>query len=240
MREDTAELATYLLADGQSQQNPSFLQRSRSSIHEVPWSDNGETGSVEQGHTSDTIIEVSEPPSPSESADAEEPSGPSVLSNLLRKSPPQSVTQTHAPISRVRHDDSESDSSDDDTHTEDEQRRHSIERPEVSEQTPLLGRISSGQRQSYGGDIEGQKPQSERRPWFNGLVEVGHKVEERVAHGVAVAINPKQWDRKAIWHNAVVAPASCLPAVAVGLLLNILDALSYGWSSLHPHHIKLT
>lgn len=227
MREDTAELATYLLADGQNQQNPSFLQRSRSSIHEIPWSENGDTGSVEQGHTSDTIIEVSEPPSPSESADAEEPSGPSVLSNLLRKSPPQSVTRTQAPGSKVRHDDTDSDS-DDDTQTEDEHRRDSIERPEVTEQTPLLGRISSAQRQSYGGDIEGQKPQPERRPWFNGLVEVGHKVEERVSHGVAVAINPKRWDRKAIWHNGVVAPASCLPAVAVGLLLNILDALSYG------------
>jgi SulP family sulfate permease len=28
----------------------------------------------------------------------------------------------------------------------------------------------------------------------------------------------------------VVAPVSCLPAVVVGLLLNVLDALSYGKS----------
>jgi SulP family sulfate permease len=45
---------------------------------------------------------------------------------------------------------------------------------------------------------------------------------------MSVAVNPKKWDRKALWNNVVLTPTSCLPAVAVGLLLNILDALSYG------------
>lgn len=40
--------------------------------------------------------------------------------------------------------------------------------------------------------------------------------------------DPKTWDRQALWRNVVVAPVVCLPAVIVGLLLNILDALSYG------------
>jgi SulP family sulfate permease len=64
-------------------------------------------------------------------------------------------------------------------------------------------------------------------------------MEERVSKGVAVAINPKKWDRRALWNNVVVTPTSCLPAVAVGLLLNILDALSYGmfYSSKSMHDI---
>lgn len=77
----------------------------------------------------------------------------------------------------------------------------------------LLTRVSSGHRLSYGGDRERQKAKPERRPWFNGLVEVGHKMEERMAHSVAASVNPHRWG-KAIWQNAVVAPASCLPAVS--------------------------
>ncbi|KAK6511924.1 hypothetical protein TWF481_000828 [Arthrobotrys musiformis] len=40
--------------------------------------------------------------------------------------------------------------------------------------------------------------------------------------------SPKHWNRQAIWTNAVVAPISALPAVALALLLNLLDGLSYG------------
>jgi SulP family sulfate permease len=45
-----------------------------------------------------------------------------------------------------------------------------------------------------------------------------------------IVFNPKRWNRKAIWQNAVVEPVGYLPAVILGLLLNILDALSYGMS----------
>ena len=230
VREDTAELATYLLSDGQTQQNPSFLQRPRSSVHEASLPESGDdssmTGTV---RNQDTIVEVSEPPSPAEiEDDTGEQDGPSVLSNLLRKSPPQSVIRDRSHRLSVEHD--EPDTSDDDDHTEVEHRRNSGQGVEATEHTPLIRRVSSGNRYSYGSDVEGQKPQSERHPWFNGLVEAGHKMEERMAHGVAVAVNPRKWDQKALWQNAVVAPASCLPAVAVGLLLNILDALSYGQS----------
>lgn len=46
--------------------------------------------------------------------------------------------------------------------------------------------------------------------------------------GLGVVMNPKTWDKKAIWDKAIISPLHCLPAVIVGLLLNILDALSYG------------
>jgi SulP family sulfate permease len=41
-------------------------------------------------------------------------------------------------------------------------------------------------------------------------------------------LNPKTWERRKIWEEGVVHPTSLLPAVLLGLLLNILDALSYG------------
>ena len=47
-----------------------------------------------------------------------------------------------------------------------------------------------------------------------------------------LAIKPAAWDRRKIWQNAVSRPASFLPAILLGLLLNILDALSYGMSLL--------
>jgi SulP family sulfate permease len=40
--------------------------------------------------------------------------------------------------------------------------------------------------------------------------------------------SPKSWDGRAVWQQGVVYPASLLPSVFLGLLLNILDALSYG------------
>lgn len=40
--------------------------------------------------------------------------------------------------------------------------------------------------------------------------------------------HPKTWNPKTIYREVVVHPISLLPAVFLGLLLNILDALSYG------------
>lgn len=40
--------------------------------------------------------------------------------------------------------------------------------------------------------------------------------------------NPQSWDKKAIWTYGFYRPISYVPPVILGLLLNILDALSYG------------
>ncbi|KAH7114691.1 sulfate transporter family-domain-containing protein [Dactylonectria macrodidyma] len=217
IRKDTAELATYLLSDGQAPPSPVFL-RSRSSVHEVAVSDYGDESSIaDHARHSTTIVEVSEPPSPEAERDTHAPAGPAVLANLLKGSPPQSMSQHHPP-------ETEHEEDDDGDRNQSEPRSHT---DASSERTPLLSRVTSGGRRSYTEDLEGQKSRA-KRPWISGLVEVGHKVEERMTHSVAVAVNPRRWDGKAIWHNTVVTPVSCLPAVAVGLLLNILDALSYG------------
>lgn len=50
----------------------------------------------------------------------------------------------------------------------------------------------------------------------------------RIRHVWRLVSHPKSWDRRTVWRQGVVYPASLLPAVFLGLLLNILDALSYG------------
>ena len=40
--------------------------------------------------------------------------------------------------------------------------------------------------------------------------------------------SPKLWNRRKVWQCLILRPAGYLPAVLLGLLLNILDALSYG------------
>lgn len=228
VREDTAELASYLLSDGQSQPPQSFLQRSRSSVQDLFDSDQGEFDSTDDtSRTTRTIPELLEPPSPEdEPSEQDDPdNGPSVLSNLLRKSPAESEVNDDADASEPWS--GESDVEDLPMPTERVRSRQNGEEAAATEHTPLLRHTTSGGAHEYAVDIEGQKERSVKT-WLSGLVESGHKVEGQVSHAFSVAVNPRNWDRKAIFQTAVVTPASCLPAVAVGLLLNILDALSYG------------
>ncbi|KAL5610711.1 hypothetical protein FOBRF1_006828 [Fusarium oxysporum] len=198
VREDTMELATYLLSDGQTQQGPAFLQRARISFQEsVEPEASDEVPTVEHAHSSQSIVGVSEPPSPEgRDGEAEAPALPSVLLNLLKTSPARSIAQDqpHA---------SDYDDNGDDNQTRTGQRRASHSTHDMSEHNPLLSRVTSGGRRPYMSDLEGQEPQA-RRPWISDLVEVGHKMEERMSYGVAVAVNPSRWDRKALWHNCMV------------------------------------
>lgn len=184
-------------------------------------------GSVRR--SSGTILEVSEPPSPEEQEDGERPGedeGPSALANLLkRSSPPLSLLeQTNTPQARfgnVDADQAQSSPIDETPH------RPEPAAIEDTEYTPLLGRQTSGSGDSTSVDLEGQKTQARSR-WLRGLVERRQKAEHHVIRIAKIATSPRSWNGKVIWETAVVDPVSCLPAVAVGLLLNILDALSYG------------
>ncbi|CRL23587.1 Sulphate anion transporter [Penicillium camemberti] len=93
-----------------------------------------------------------------------------------------------------------------------------------NEHTSLLSKSRSKSTQNYGsaGDAENQGPPVQRSP---NLIKKG---VSSVAHYSRTLSNPKSWDRRVIWKEAVVYPASLVPAVLLGLLLNILDALSYG------------
>jgi SulP family sulfate permease len=75
-------------------------------------------------------------------------------------------------------------------------------------------------------DIERQEVR--RRVSWPKLRNIVRWPRQRGLDIVRTVVNPKSWDRKAIIQKAVVEPFGYLPAVILGLLLNILDALSYG------------
>ncbi|TDZ13004.1 Uncharacterized protein C8035_v000322 [Colletotrichum spinosum] len=247
VREDTAELASYLLSDKKTGQSPSFLSRQRPQpshhlAREAALSDTEDEEGIAQVNSSDTIQEVSEPPSPDEddAAEALQDDGPSMLTSLLKRSPPQSQYDPSRDPSPER----PLSSSDLESHEVTSRplppkQRHEPETEpaveaaveEPTERTPLIRRLSSESGGTNGTandiDMEGQKPKA-RKQWFRGLKDLTVNVEDHIVHGVQIAASPKSWNRQSLWQNAVVAPVSCLPAVIVGLLLNVLDALSYG------------
>ncbi|RFU73392.1 sulfate permease [Trichoderma arundinaceum] len=233
VREDTAELASYLLSDGASQRRTSFLHRNRPSSHEGFGPEFGDAVSIEGSirPSSGTILEVSEPPSPEDREDTEqvaEEEGPSALTNLLKKSsPPSSLLEQTSFLPQARSENVDVGQSHSSPTIDERQHRPEVVEAEDSEYTPLLGRQASGSGGSSSVDLEGQKTLARSR-WLGGLAEQRQKVEHRLVHIAKVASSPRSWNRRVIWETAVVEPVSCLPAVAVGLLLNILDALSYG------------
>lgn len=92
----------------------------------------------------------------------------------------------------------------------------------ISETTPLLSPGSHRSRSPEDlGDLESLKPRPRRS------LSIGAEAVKKIRH-VASVMNPKSWNKKSIWERGVMDPIRCLPAVIVGLLLNILDALSYG------------
>ncbi|OTB06653.1 hypothetical protein M426DRAFT_318707 [Hypoxylon sp. CI-4A] len=224
VREDTAELASYVLSDKKDRRSTSFLNRiSSTSSHQshdqlIPQNESPTPGDFPTS-SADTIDEVSEPPSPAATG-TEDPveSGPSALTSMLKRSPPQSVYEPDAGSASTRHDRQQVPSG-------------GLFQPQtddmLSETTPLLGRISqrpeSPESTTDVEDVEAQKPKAVRRP----SVPFGDSIRSK-AYAIKGMANPKTWDKKAIWKSAVVDPVHCLPAVIVGLLLNILDALSYG------------
>ncbi|KAL0938831.1 uncharacterized protein CTRU02_205441 [Colletotrichum truncatum] len=241
VREDTAELASYLLSDKKNGQSPSFLSRQRSQAsqlaRETAISDNEEDETASLHPTSsETIQELPEPASPEEEVEGIPEDGPSILTSLLKRSPPQSHRDP-SPDPQPHTQPSESE-------TLEPKRTLSagrlgnepllssdVEVDEPTEQTPLITRLSSNGYETNGStnrvDVEGQK-QVPKKQWFRGLKNLTVNVENHIVNGVQIATSPKVWDRQVLWQNAVVAPVSCLPAVIVGLLLNVLDALSYG------------
>jgi SulP family sulfate permease len=62
-------------------------------------------------------------------------------------------------------------------------------------------------------------------PKVNKILSKQIRRGRRVAHLIT---SPKKWNKEVIWHKTVVEPAGFLPAVVLGALLNVLDALSYG------------
>ena len=80
-------------------------------------------------------------------------------------------------------------------------------------------------------DREGQPTLSVRPNTFQKLL---HKLRIRTVCTVRALTHPKRWEARYVWEEAVRTPLSLLPCVFLGVLLNVLDALSYGKNRHYP------
>lgn len=249
VREDTAELASYFLSDKANRQSPrSFThQSSQSSPFKSASSprcsfseDEDDTATPHAAQSSDTIVEVSEPPSPEEDEldDVHKDDGPSVLSNMLRRSPPESYQEPIDPQNTSHHGLGQSPR----IERRPASRRNGsgmfwrpnedIVPDEALEDTPLLKAKThaSTHQPRYGyvngnASVDGVDIESQKRPEpRNWLAEGANHIHNLLKS----AARPQKWNGKAVLRAVVLEPVKTLPAVFVGLILNILDALSYG------------
>ncbi|KAK4111977.1 hypothetical protein N656DRAFT_710560 [Canariomyces notabilis] len=247
VREDTAELASYLLSAKRDGRPAPFLSRPRSVPSQASKPDR-ELSTPEivrpgpsRARASEIIDEVSEPPSPKETDD-QATSGPSMLTAMFRRSPPDQAYNIPPKEDQIHEDSFSVEEGEDDGQSDvrvstPEPRpllAHRDTGDEASEVSPLLPARSRESRGSYGisnggtgYDVEGQKSPRHTK-WLGRAVDSIRRKGVRVVSILPSAESPKHWDRHTLWRNLVVAPIACLPAVIVGLLLNILDALSYG------------
>ncbi|KAL9092337.1 MAG: hypothetical protein Q9165_004511 [Trypethelium subeluteriae] len=227
VRDQTAELASWALSDpntlrtGASEyRRPSisdprgsetwFGRSSRSSFSEGP-SDPMDPLSLARH---DTIQEVSEPVSPAQnSSPSQTPPQSSALTEMLRNSPPQKYSDEQQPQSSPEVVVEDADAQD------------------ANERTRLLGHGHTNgnhpMQYSSKNDLEGQVAVKRRR-----LDRLHKLLPDAKRHGMSAfrtATNPKLWTPHSLWHEAILPTVQTIPSVILGLLLNILDALSYGF-----------
>ncbi|KAF4636953.1 hypothetical protein G7Y89_g1131 [Cudoniella acicularis] len=236
VREDTAELASYALSDRGSAHSASppphrSVQTQLESYFGGSDSESALNREAEALRQS-TIHEVSEPVSPEGVPFPDKPSSSSALSNMLRRSPPDASLPKASPLNGQAR---ESQLLPNGIHAETsvEPRRLIITADGVceDERTPLLkkNQVSHPPHPDWiRGEQDLERQELIRNKSWPKFWKAISWPKEKAANAARLALNPKSWDKRAIWNNAVVAPVGYLPAVILGLLLNILDALSYG------------
>ena len=154
--------------------------------------------------------------------------GASVLADMIRNSPPEEALETS---------ELGDDQSDDNDFGVVTVAPAILSQPHES--TPLLsGRNSSSNGQHHGSSPLPHDIESLKRSPQDQFVTFKHAIQQSTDRSrklLQAIVTPKSWNRKTVWMEGVVRPASYLPAVLLGLLLNILDALSYGETSLSPN-----
>ncbi|KAM0723209.1 hypothetical protein Q7P37_001409 [Cladosporium fusiforme] len=208
VREQTAELSS------------SFLGDSEMAKHFEPEEDISPQ-SVETVRRHEPIAERSEPVTPDESF--EHPPLPTDIADMLANAPPpETAGLMPSPFSKQQGLRRPSESIPDVIVSNEE-----VEEP--TERTALLprARISADRKRSNATepDVEGQTGQK-TGAWNS----TGHQYPSIRTLGdrALKAVNPKSWDASAMFNNVIYRPATMVPAVFLGLLLNLLDALSYG------------
>lgn len=222
VREDTAELASLALSDisfHHGAHSPSSRHISSSSFRKssiFARKPSGNDRSACQASSNSTrpnfIEEDSEPTSPHSSSSSQDSRCQSALTEILKCSPP-----------------TEEESRD----TDDDEPSGKIGVQHVTVCEAILSqpneRTGLLQEQSvYGSmkDVESQKAayqvQSSR------IVDVLCQGSQGFAGIGRAAISSDIWSRENVWKYGVLRTTIVMPAVLLGLLLNILDALSYG------------
>ena len=245
VREETAELASYALSDAASgvfdetvsarQDSSESEARSGSASATLK----GAAGDEEHGPrlapdrllSTDIIHEVSEPVSPATQPSSQQPPpGTSVLTEMLRHSPPDEQKD----LMRISLQDGRDRTWPRQDDSVDALGDEGAAMP-TDERSALLPRSRSGRgetpcRVECGGrDLEGQRAILD--PSRLGLQPVRQWWNEQILASVRTMTNPKHWDARTTWRKGVLTPASYAPAVVLGVLLNILDAVSYGTST---------
>ena len=202
--------------------------------HSVGEQEPSQKGSIRQ----DVIEEASEPASPAEDGVRKSPPQASRLSRLLQdpaqvESPPQtpkgSRSQRSSLVPEVVIEESDGVAPD--------------------ENSPLLPRESNMPRTRLSlthkklDSNQESNLESQSEPGKGSLRNLYHvypSFRRTIARTYRAAADPKSWDMQKAFQATVVRPALVLPAVFLGVLLNLLDALSYGASPDRSHKTQLT
>ncbi|KAL9040151.1 MAG: hypothetical protein Q9180_002089 [Flavoplaca navasiana] len=229
VREDTAELASWALSDKRSFDDASSPTRASPSPTLSLDNDARTRGRnlLDYSHTEDSshpnvIPEVSEPVSPSSAPSSRKSPGMSALSEMFKSTPPSGENNSSIDQANTTIDDSRFGAV--------TVREGIISQP--TEQTALLleqqvHRLNLNNRHSYLGDLENQKT-SQHTTTETRFRNILTAMTGYTRTATARLLHPKSWQSRAVWRQGLVKPASYIPAVILGLLLNILDALSYG------------
>lgn len=216
MRRQTEELASIALNDPAF---PNLASISSSTSTAVRRGSKGylagENSSIRSTRP-DIIEEASEPVSPEDhSPPSTQPRLNSALTNMFRQHPvssrrDSSISKTESRDSQVILDASMS------------------EEDSADEDTPLFPKKAINYpipRKSDASDLENQAVQNTKQ---NHAQQMFGELRRRTRKVTYLISHPKQWDRKVIWKQAIVQPIALLPCVFLGVLLNVLDGLSYG------------
>lgn len=97
---------------------------------------------------------------------------------------------------------------------------------DLTERAPLIQVHSNGHRNESYGSLP---PDVERQTHYSRKYSKSKDFVPDCLRDFSLQVfNPKKWDRRTVWQTFVAHPASLVPSVFLGLLLNVLDALSYG------------
>ncbi|KAI4287656.1 MAG: hypothetical protein L6R35_003082 [Caloplaca aegaea] len=230
VREETAELASWALSDTAS------LSSAHSSARHLfsPTTLSGDHARIDDTldrnlfqslPRPDAILEVSEPASPGSMHSSRKSPGVSALSEMFK-----AKSQTDMDSSSVEDGDGDDHKVNDSGVKPVTVHEGIISQP--TERTALLSkkqayRPNEVHTNGSAHDLEGQKQKSGTRVherWGGSFASIGR----RLRFATTMVFRPKTWSSKAVWKQALLEPASLIPPVILGLLLNILDALSYG------------